>query len=185
MPNSSFTPGFRLPDDRTSALLVAVMYAESSSRNWGGGESADEKEAIGWTFVNIAYFARHKPEGKKYCYNSDMGVGTLLSAIKSKSLAYNTPLWKQIMNGDSLKPLATLGKTLEPAQQVHLELCANAAADIGAHPEGPHPLTTLGDSVPIEFNKARNSPSNPKRLERIGGIGSHSFYAFIAGRECE
>ncbi len=185
MSNLSFSPGFRLPDDPTVELLVAVLYAESSSRSWGGCENADEKEAIGWTFVNIAHFASHIPEGKKRCYNSDMGVGTLLSAIKSKSLAYNSALWKQIMDGDALKPLAALSKTLQPSQQAHLELCVDAAVAIGSHPEGPHPLTTLGDRAPIEFNKARNSPGNPRRLERIGGLGAHSFYGFIAGRECE
>jgi hypothetical protein len=182
---NTFSPGFKLPDDPTIQLLVGVIFAESSSQNWGGGENADEKVAIGWTFVNIAYFAQYKPEGKKRCYNADMGVGTILSAIKSKSLAYNSAIWKQIMNGDALKPLAILEKTLQPTQKAHLELCVDAANSIGAHPAGPHALSTLHDRAPIEFNKAKNSPGNPRRLEKIGELGSHSFYAFIAGRECE
>ncbi len=184
MSQSSFSPGFQLPDDPTIESLVGVIYCESSSKNWGGGESDDEKEAIGWTFVNIAYYAKHKPEGKKHCYNKDMGNGTILSAISMKSLAYNGALWKQIMVGNALKPLATLAKTLDSFQKAHLELCVDAANAIGAHPEGAHTLSTLADRAPIGFNKAKDSPSNPERLEKIGRLGSHSFYAFIKDREC-
>src|SRR5262249_5628399 len=112
---STFSPGFKLPDDPTIELLLAVIYSESSTR-YAGGEDPDEREAIGWTFVNIAYFADHVPNGKKHCYNKDMGDGTILSAIRHKSLAYNSPMWNDIMNGNALKPLAVLEKKLDVFQ---------------------------------------------------------------------
>lgn len=180
----SFSHGFTLPDDPTIELLVGVIYAESSTR-FAGGEDADEKDAVGWTFVNITYYAKHKPEGKKRCYNADMGDGTLLSAVKRKSVAYNGPTWRQVMSGDALKPLATLVTSLDPFQKAHLELCVDAANAIGAHAEGPHELSTLANRVPVEFNRASDSPANPARGEKIGRIGSHSFYAFKEGRECD
>jgi hypothetical protein len=179
----SFSPRFKLPAEPTIALLVGVIYVESSAR-YSGGEDADEKEAIGWTFVNIAYYAKHKPEGKKHCYNLDMGNGTLLSAIAKKSRAHSSSAWNEIMNGSRLKPLTAL-QALAPSDKAHLELCVDAADAIGAHAQGPHALSTLAGRVPVEFNKAHDSPANRKRGEKIGRLRSHTFYAFKPGRECD
>src|SRR5689334_16084285 len=43
---------FELPAGSAQQLLVGAVFAESSTR-WWGGEDAAEKEAIAWTILNM------------------------------------------------------------------------------------------------------------------------------------
>jgi hypothetical protein len=63
-------------------------------------------------------------------------------------------------------------------------VCAVTTA-IGAAPQLPHALASLGDRIPVQFNQASNSPPSAQRQEKIGKHGKHTFYAFIVGREAD
>ena len=133
--------------------LVGAIFAESSSEHWGGGENADEKQAIGSTIVNATYYAKTKQVAGKKCYNDTFGNGTILSAIQKIVLAYNGNQWIKVMNGNRLKSAAELAK-LVPDDAQHLELSIEAANAIGAL-QGPRSVgTLLGSKVPVGFNKA-------------------------------
>ena len=97
------SPDSDYPKDPNLQLLVGVIFAESGSKNYGGGENASEKEAIGKTFVNAAYYAAMKEQGGKKCYNDSFGDGTILSAIQTMAVAYSTATWNRVMNGNGKK----------------------------------------------------------------------------------
>jgi hypothetical protein len=185
-----------LPETLERQLLVGVIYAESGSKAYSGEENADEKLAIGWTFVNRAYYAQFKPvDGKHKCYNESFGDGTLVSAVKTGSAAYNpvdkdnkkvdNAPWYDIMNGNRLKSLEDLAKSLEePAKLEHFKLSVEAANKIDPYVKKPRALPKLGERIPVAFNQATNQPPSPQRMERIGKLGVHTFYGFKPGREC-
>jgi hypothetical protein len=185
-----------LPETLERQLLVGVIYAESGSKAYSGEENADEKLAIGWTFVNRAYYAQFKPvDGKHRCYNESFGDGTLVSAVKTGSAAYN-PVdkdnkkvdyapWYDIMNGNRLKSLEELAESLqEPAKLEHFKLSVEAANKIDPYVNKPRALPKLGNRIPVAFNQAVDKPPSPQRMERIGKLSVHTFYGFKAGREC-
>ena len=102
------SPDSDYPKDPNLQLLVGVIFAESGSKNYGGGENASEKEAIGKTFVNAAYYAAMKEQGGKKCYNDSFGDGTILSAIQTMAVAYSTAIWNRVMNGNLRSAFAPL-----------------------------------------------------------------------------
>lgn len=171
-----------LPTDPMVQLLSGAVFAESSTR-WFGGEDHDEKEAIAWAILHMSHFATLKPEGRSRGYNAAFGDGTVLSAIKKAIVAYEGPRWDLIMSGTALKPDSSLER-LDPADREHLQLVVTVVAAIGPAPVLPHRLVTLENRIPLQFNQANNSPPSP-RTEKIGKLGKHTFYAFKAGREAE
>jgi len=178
-----------LPTDKKTQLLVGLIFAESSSKNWGGGDNEDEKIEMGLTVLNRTYYAtQNAPNGRNY--NKTFGSGTVLSALQyhGEFVAYGGDRWKQVMNGDSLKSKAELDK-LQLFEKEHLSLSIDAAAFCT---DGKAPLPTglagIGDPAgqfPIAFNKAANSPPNSARMVKFLHVGSHTFYSFIAGRETQ
>jgi hypothetical protein len=184
-----------LPETQEGQLLVGVIYAESGTLAFSGEENPDEKVAIGWVFVNRAYYAKYKPEGQSRCYNADFGDGTILSAIKMGSLAYN-PVdkqgkkvadapWHDVMNGNRLKSLDELAESLqEPAKLEHFRLSVEAANRIDPFTRRPRALPKLSHRIPVAFNRGGNAPPSAQRMERVGEFGVHTFYAFKPGREC-
>ncbi len=172
-----------LPTDPMLQLLTGAVFAESSTR-WFGGEDHDEKEAIAWSILNMSHYATVKPTGAKKGYNSAFGDGTVLAAIRKAIVAYEGPRWKLIMNGLFLKPAPTLDK-LDPADREHLALTLVVTNLIGAMPQLPGQVASLGNRIPVQFNQANDSPPNKDRQERIGKLGRHTFYSFKPGREAE
>jgi len=56
---------FALPTDTKSQLLVGALFAESSTKFYGGGENPGEKTAIAQAIVNMAFYAgQSKINGK-------------------------------------------------------------------------------------------------------------------------
>lgn len=172
-----------LPTDPMLQLLTGAVFAESSTR-WYGGEDHGEKEAIAWAILHMSHFATVKPPGRARGYNSSFGDGTVLSAIRKAIVAFGGPRWSLVMNGNVLKPVASLAR-LEPADHEHLALCLVVTNAISPAPALPHALATLGNRIPVQFNQATNSPPSADRQERIGRLGRHTFYAFKEGREAE
>ncbi|MBL0009906.1 MAG: hypothetical protein IPP22_00565 [Nitrosomonas sp.] len=84
---------FTLPSDKDQQVLVGLAFAEAS------GTDASEIAAIVGCLVNVAYYARYKEPPRK-CFNDSFGDGTILSAIKRSSIAYESAQWKRVMSGD-------------------------------------------------------------------------------------
>lgn len=171
-----------LPTGADHQLLVGVVFAESTTKNTGT-PSADEMVAIARTVVNQAYYAKMAPPpGKRKCWNTSFGDGTLLSAIKNGVVAYGKDRWNMVMSGDRLKSEAAIG-ALKPDDKAHFEA---VVAAVGALVLTPAPLNDakLG-GIPVGFNQAIDSPPNKSRQKKLGRFAQHSFYGFLAGRECE
>lgn len=177
------TTELALPTDPMLQLLTGAVFAESSTR-WYGGENHEEKEAIAWSILHMSHFATVKPAGARRGYNSAFGDGTVLSAIRKAIVAYEGPRWQLVMSGTALKPQASLDK-LKPDDREHLRLVLVVTNAIGAAPSLPHALATLGNRVPVQFNQANDAPPSKDRQEKIGRLGRHTFYAFKEGREAE
>lgn len=172
-----------VPSDPMLQLLTGAVFAESSTR-WYGGENHEEKEAIAWSILNMSHFATVKPEGATRGYNSAFGDGTVLSAIRKAIVAYEGPRWQLIMNGVLLKPKSAFDK-LDPADREHLRLVLVVTNAISPAPSLPHALATLQNRIPVQFNQANNAPPSRDRQEKIGRLGRHTFYAFKPGREAQ
>ena len=173
---------FDLPAGAEQQLLTGAIFAESSTKHVGG-ENAGEKICIGMAVVNMAYYARLRKPGGGRCYNNSFGSGTILSAIITGFVAYGGAMWNKIMSGDQLRPKAALERALNADEVEHLRLSVEALDSINT---GGAPLSYagLGGARPLQFNQAENSPPSP-RTESIGRAGSHTFYGFKRGRECE
>lgn len=170
------------PTNARTRLLVGAIYAESGTTE-NGGENADEKIAIGWTFVNMAYYAPLRSPRNGRQYNDAFGDGTLLSAIRNGSVAYGEPLWSQVMTGNDLKSYQELDHGLTGrTQRIHYNLSVEAAQQVGDNP--PMPLESLSYWVPIQFNRS-GRPPNPRRQWEVGQFGRTHFFAFKPGRELE
>lgn len=166
---------FSLPTDSDQQVLVGLAYAESS------GTNPSEIAAIIGCLVNVAYYAAYKEPSKK-CYNDAFGDGTILSAIKKSSLAYESAQWRRIMSGDVLLSKAKLEQTLIPSEVSKLKACCEAVADVSAGTT-PYPDAASGRFL-VQFNQATNSPPST-RQEKVAKYGVHTFYAFKTGRECQ
>ncbi len=174
---------FELPAKAETQLIAAVIFAESGTAAFGGANE-DEKYCIGLAVRNMAHYAKYTGGARK-CYNQHFGDGTVLSAIKSTIQAYKTKMWLMIMSADALKDKAALEAALSDAYVAHLRGAVEAAEKAAKVPllpaKGP---VGVKSRPPLQFNKAANSPPSP-RMELLGKLGSHSFYGFKAGRECQ
>lgn len=165
-----------IPTDISRQQLVGAVFAESSTKHWGGGENDQEKKAIVCAIVNMAFYAKKCPK-----WNKALGDGTILGAIKQALVAYNKDRWLKVMGADKLLPVAVL-KGLAPDDLEHLKLTLNVVKNMQIETA---PLRLDDPAVyPVQFNKAANSPPSG-RFTFCARLQSHSFYAFIAGRECE
>ncbi len=168
-----------IPASQNVQRIVGMIYAESAAK-YSGGESADEKNGIGATIANRAYYANYTKPGGGTCYNSGFGDGTILGAVKKGFVAYGKTRWKEVMNNDLMRPLAELN-ALANDKKTHLELCITAAEALDLETT-PITVKKVG-GIPVAFNQAADSPPSP-RMKRIGSAGKHTFYGFKPGREC-
>ena len=173
---------FDLPTDAAKQILVGAIFAESSTKFSGGGEDAGEKTAIVQAIINLAYYAGQSKMNGKKCYNSSFGDGTILGAVKKSIHAYGQTRWNLVMVNDTLKTKKILEKVLDQFDVAHLKNCAETV-NLWSSATAPVSNDTLG-GIPLQFNQAANSPPSP-RMKKIGKAGAHTFYAFIAGRECQ
>lgn len=170
---------FQLPTDTDEMLVVGAIFSEATT---GANASDDEKRAIGQCVLNMAYYARMTTQNGKKCFNTTFGDGTIIKAIKTSVKGYDTPRWRLVMNGDVLKTKAALEKDLDALETAVLKNVVSIAAAVMKEA-----LPAAGPSstrVPLQFNQAANDPPS-KREEKIFNLGSHTFYGFIAGRECQ
>jgi hypothetical protein len=170
---------FDLPTDADQQLLVGMVFAESSS---GASADDDEKQCMAECIVNMAYFATYTVNGK-HCYNTSFGDGTVLNAIEKGSAAHGGPQWSRVMSNNAFRSKADLEKSLNASEIAKLKACVVTVAKAVAM--GAAPITdTASNRVLIQFNQANDSPPSG-RQEKAARHGSHSFYAFKAGRECQ
>lgn len=172
---------FDLPTDAQKQILVGALFAESSTKFYGGGEDGGEKTAIAQAITNMAFYAAQGKMNGKKCYNSSYGDGTLLSAVKRAIVAYDKKQWNLVMSADRLKSKADLEKVLDQFGIEHLKGCVETVNALSS--VIPMSNSTFG-RIPLQFNQASNSPPSP-RTEKIGKAGAHTFYAFKSGRECQ
>lgn len=169
---------FELPSAPNEQLLVGMVFAESSS---GVAASDDEKRCIVECVLNMAFYATYAVQNKK-CYNASFGDGKILSAIKLGSVAYGGPQWNRVMNGNALWSKAELEKKLIPSEVAKLKMCVLV---VQGTVNLVTPVANSGSNrILIQFNGAENAPPSP-RQEKVARYGSHSFYAFKSGRECQ
>lgn len=170
---------FDLPTDADQQLLVGMVFAESTS---GAGGDDDEKQCMAECIVNMAYFATYTVSGK-HCYNTSFGDGTILDAIVKGSSAHGGKQWGRVMDNDALRTKADLEKDLIPSEIAKLKASVEAVARAVAL--GAAPVTDAASNrALIQFNQANDSPPSG-RQEKAARHGSHSFYAFKTGRECQ
>jgi RHS repeat-associated protein len=176
------------PSTQPARQLVGAVYGESSTPSSGGGEYPDEKIAIAETFAYQAYFATVYPK-----FDKNFGDGSLWGAIQKNSLAVGGALWNQVMDGSTstcdLKGPETVGQALQgAAARTHFIDSVIAVNEIAAAVTPASqlllPVPELNPQVPVGFNKASNSPPSP-RMQKIGRIGSTTFYGFKPGRAAQ
>jgi hypothetical protein len=101
---------------------------------------------------------------------------TILESVQRGSVAYGGSRWKLVMAGDVLLPTGNL--CVLPSRD---EVTAIARAIEAAE------AVTSGTATPrdyLRFNRAANSPPNPRRQERAGRHEGHTFYRFKPGSAC-
>jgi LysM repeat protein len=174
-----------VPSSREAQLLAAVIFAEASAR----AVSNDEREGIGWAFVNSVRHVQMLCNGQLECPGASekrmrdqcnidrqsLGL-TLIESIQRGSLAYGGSRWKLVMTaGDAMLPAGNLCAL----PRGELSAITHAIEAAGA---------VLGGSATardyLRFNRAANSPPNPSRQEKAGRHEGHTFYRFKHGREC-
>lgn len=179
-----------LPSRRDAQLLTGLIFAESSSRDWprrGGGENEQEKIEMGLTVLNRTHYSQLR--GPHGYWNGFFGNGTVLGALQvpGEFQAYNGERWNLVMRNNNLKSVAELNK-LQFYEKEHLRLSVEAANFCtDGNPPPPTGVAGVGQPpslFPVAFNRASNSPPGP-RMFKFVRLGSHSFYAFKAGREAE
>lgn len=185
-------PLLSYPASKEQRQLAGLIYAESSSKNVGGGEFQDEKIAIGYTVENRAYYGKIKKamvNGQmRTCYNQAFGAGDVWSAISytnpKQFEAYNGPQWRKVMVGDDLQPYKVLDNQMyDRDDRIHFNMSLIAARLIDPS-QALFSFSSFNNSVPVGFNKAPKTPPSG-RMNKIGSISVHSFYGFITGRECD
>ena len=173
------TIDFELPKNEDTQLITGAIFSEATA---GANANADEKRCIALSILNMTYYATYT-QPHKTCYNTDFGDGSVLDAIKKAISGYNSAMWKKVMESDKLKSKTNLEQTLIPSEIAHLKGAVATAGDVI---DANLPANdTLTSRAPVQFNRAANTPPNPKRQEKIAHYGSHTFYAFKAGRECD
>lgn len=171
-----------VPTDADIQRIAGMIYAESSSANVGG-ESPDEKTAIGQTIINRAYYAGWATDGHGHtCYNDAFGDGTILSAVKNGFAAYGKARWNEVMTNDLMKSADALA-SLDSGKREHLQLSIAAANALDPH-SAPLKNAGLQQGILVTFNQAPDQPPSD-RMEKAGAAGSHTFYKFKTGRECQ
>jgi RHS repeat-associated protein len=178
------TPLEAKPKDHDSRLLVATIFAESSTASYGG-ENFDEKEAIAVTIMNQAFYAV-LPPGKKHNYNKSFGDGTILSAIQHGCASYDGRLWDLVASPNDLLPQSQLNSNLKLGYRTHFNLRVDVAnLLLGYH--APLTIKLLNNRAPIGFHSGKliGVIPDPDRDDIIGKIGRHQFYGFHKGNEYE
>jgi LysM repeat protein len=177
--------GLKVPTSLDTQLLAGVIFAEASPKV----QSNDEREAIAWAFVNSVEHTKALCSGVLECPGASetrmkdqcdidrksLGI-TILESIQRGSLAYGKSRWNMVMTGDVLLPAGNL--CMLPSRD---EVTAMARA-IEAAEAVMSGSATRRDY--LRFNRADNSPPNPKRQEQAGRHEGHTFYRFKPGSEC-
>jgi hypothetical protein len=196
LPSWEIKPGQRLkvpaitgcalvvPASAEAQMLAGAIFAEASPK----AESNEEREAIGWTFVNSARHVQQLCNGEKcphlrqsqrtsVCAQDTRDLGATVSdAIRIGSVAYHDPRWPLVMRNDQMLPAANLCllKPLEWAPLAAAIATAEAVLSGSAPPKESY----------IRLNQAANDPPYPPRQELAGRHEVHSFYRFKPGAEC-
>jgi LysM repeat protein len=177
--------GLKLPSSQETQLLAGVIFAEASAK----APSNDEREAIGWAFVNSVRHVQALCSGVLECPGASdtrmkdqcdidrksLGI-TILESIQRGSLAYGKGRWNMVMTGDVLLPAGNL--CMLPSQD-EVTAMARAIEAAEAVMSG-----TATERDYLRFNRADNAPPNPQRQEQSGRHEGHTFYRFKPGSEC-
>ena len=86
------------------------------------------------------------------------------------------------MNNDALKRKAELESVLNPSDVDHLGACVQVVMNM-KNQQTPTPDPVYKRYL-IQFNRGLDLPPNA-RQEKVVRYGSHTFYAFKVGRDCQ
>jgi hypothetical protein len=173
-----------VPASAETQMLAGAIFAEASPK----AESNEEREAIGWVFVNMARHVQrlctgeicpHLRESQRnfICGLDTQTFGATVSdSVREGSVAYKDTRWNLVMKDDLMLPAANLC-LLNPLEWASLRAAIETAEAV------------MSGSAPpkegyIQLNKAANAPPYPPRQELAGRHEVHSFYRFKPGAEC-
>lgn len=162
-------------------ILAGAIFAEAS-----GSSKSDEREAIGWSFVNPVKHTlglcagtvcpdlpTHKRTFMCKIDKRDLG-DTVIGAVKIGSVAFGSTRWNLVMSGTSMKSAAELCALVPGERAAVVAAIASAEAVAGG---------TAAARDYMRFNKAADTPPSD-RMEKSARLGSHTFYRFKADRVC-
>ncbi len=153
--------------------LVGVIFAESQTSGLGG-DNLDEQEAIGLTFENRVYYRRMYPR-----YNGAFGNGTMISAIRTGSKAYDQPRWNLIMANNDLKYMYEIDSLLKtPGDRIHFNDAVNTSFRVNQESVPAVQMTLDSQVPPVAFNKSPSQTPPSTRMRYLGYLGCHNFYGF-------
>jgi LysM repeat protein len=174
--------GIVVPPTLDGRFLAGAIFAEAAPRP----TAQAEREAIGWAFINSVQHTEQLCTGAicaslnqrqrtAQCRRDTRDLGrTLRNAISIGSVAVRGSRWNMVMSSSGMLPAVTLCK-LVASERTALTRAIAAARSVL---EG---TATRRDY--LRFNRAADSPPSP-RMVRTGRHEGHTFYQFIAGREC-
>jgi LysM repeat protein len=175
--------GLSLPSSPETQMLAGAIFAEASAK----AESNDEREAIGWAFVNSVRHVRALCSGelecpgmtdaglRKQCERDRASLGlTIAESIEHGSVAYGHDRWNMVMTGNVLLPAANLCLLTQDEVTAMARAIEAAEAVLGG---------TAAPRDYLRFNQS-GTPPYPPRQEQSGKHESHTFYRFKPGSEC-
>jgi LysM repeat protein len=173
-----------VPSSLEAQVLAGAIFAEASPK----AASNDEREAIAWAFVNSARHVQRLCNRELQCPGaSDVRMRdqceidraslgrTIAESVQLGSVAYDGPRWKLVMTGVLMLPPGNLC-LLPPSEVLAVTRAIEAAGAVLGGSAAPRDY--------LRFNRAANSPPNPKRQEKAGQHEGHTFYRFKPGSEC-
>jgi LysM repeat protein len=173
----------QVPTSANTQLIAGAIFAEAAPRP----ADNDEREAIGWAFVNSVQHTEDLCAGticqslndtqrQSQCRRDTRDLGTtIMDAVRIGSAAYNNSRWRMVMSGNRLLPPANLCLISPSSEIIALIRSITAAEAVMGRTATPRNY--------LRFNRASDSPPSD-RMEQAGSHEGHTFYRFIQGREC-
>jgi hypothetical protein len=178
--------------------LAGLIYAESGSPAWNGRQPEDsyEKQAIAMTVIARVFWHKFCVRGSEgYNLSDGTVIGTIRRGYnpndpanpkKRQFEAYRNAAWNSIMEpNDLMKTQDFLNRYPDDKlKREHLLLSIDAAMNAPEAGSEPWGIGLLGDTIPMGFNMASDSPPIKGVTERIGALGVTTFYGFKGGDAC-
>jgi len=179
-PNKGLIDLVDQPPTKSGRELAGAIFLESSGKYYpreNPGEDDQEKQAIGITFLNRAYYAGIYPKALGPMF----GKGDLMDAIRKGSAVFinsDTTKISQVFNNDDIWANDLLKIKEDNPTREHWNLSVAAALEVvQENVTSPIQFGGLNNKVPVFFNGINDSAPYDKS-ELIRPIKNHNFYKF-------